>query len=63
MGENNLIAIPHKEYERLLSFSLPKKEIFLNSSQKDRLESARKNLKSGKFLTFNELRKKMGVKN
>lgn len=62
MKENDLIAISQEEYKRLLSFSFPKKEILLNSSQKNRLASARKNLKSGKFLTFNELQRKMGVK-
>lgn len=59
----NLIAIPFEEYERLLSTSFPKKEVTLTLAQKKRLQSARENLGVGKSLTFNELRKKLGVKN
>ena len=62
-GVSNLIAIPYAEYEKLLIFSFNKKEIYLSMSQKSRLKNARKNLSMGKFLTFDELRKKMGVKN
>ena len=63
IGRSNLIAIPYAEYEQLLISSFNKKEISLSVSQKNRLKNARKNLSMGKFLTFDELRKKMGVKN
>ncbi len=62
-SESNLIAIPYKEYERFLASSLYKKEIILTLSQRNRLKNARKNLSTGKFLTFNELKKKLGTKN
>jgi len=55
INASNLIAIPYEEYKRFFYFSLPKKEVVLNLSQKKRLQSARKNLSTGKFLTFNEL--------
>jgi len=56
--ESDLIAIPYEEYRRFLNF-IPKKDVVLSSSQKNRLKTARKNLSNGKFLTFNELRKKL----
>lgn len=48
-SKKNLIAIPFEEYERLLSASLPKKEVVLTLAQKSRLQSARRNLKGGKL--------------
>ena len=63
INTNNLIAVSYEEYKRFLASSFPKKEIVLSLSQKNRLKNARKNLSMGKFLTFDELRKKVGVKN
>ena len=60
--ESNLIAVPYEEYRRFLGF-IPKKEIVLSPPQKNRLKTARKNLSNGKFLTLNELRKKLEAKN
>lgn len=61
-NKSNLVAIPYEEYKRFLSFS-SKKEVVLSLSQKNRLKNARKNLSAGKFLTFNELKKRLGNKN
>lgn len=60
---DDLVVLPRKEYEKLLSTSLLKKEVILTQPQIKRLQSARHNLSVGKSLTFNELRKKLGVKN
>ena len=60
---DDLVILPRKEYERLLSTAFLNKEVVLTLPQKKRLYSARENLSAGKSLTFNELRKKLGVKN
>jgi hypothetical protein len=59
---DDLVVMPRKQYESLLRLYPLKKEVVLNLSQKNRLEIARKNLKSGKFFTINELKKKLEVK-
>jgi len=61
--KEGFVVLPRRKYEELLASSFPKKEIVLSLSQKNRLQSARKNLSAGKFLTLNELRKKMEFKN
>jgi hypothetical protein len=63
ISNDDLVIMPRKQYESLLSLFPIKKEVILSLSQKNRLQSARKNLKSGKFLTINELRKKLEAKN
>ena len=61
--KEGFVVLPRREYERLLVSFLPGKEITLTLSQKKRLQSARVNLSKGKFLTLNELGKKLGIKN
>ncbi|OGH67049.1 hypothetical protein A3I84_01405 [Candidatus Nomurabacteria bacterium RIFCSPLOWO2_02_FULL_36_8] len=60
---DGFVVLPRRKYEELLASSFSRKEVVLNSSQKNRLQVARKNLNAGKFLIVNELRKKVGVKN
>ena len=52
ISNDDLVIIPRKQYESLLNLYSFKKEVVLSLSQKNRLQSARKNLKSGKFLTI-----------
>ena len=61
--KEGFVVLPRREYERLLVSFLPGKEVTLTLSQKKRLQSARVNLSKGKFLTLNELGKKLGIKN
>lgn len=61
--KDGFVVLPRRKYEELLAFSFSRKEVVLSLSQKNRLEFARKNLSTGKFLTINELRKKLEVKN
>ena len=57
-----LIIIPRKEYEKFLE--LEKIEEFQPAaSHKKALIRARKNRKSGKFLTLDELKNKLGFRN
>ena len=60
--KDGFVVLPRLKYEELLVSSFSKKEIVLSLSQKNRLQSARKNLSVGKFLTLNELRKKLEAK-
>ncbi len=54
-----LVVIPRKDYEELLELKkIP--EFQPAVSQKKALIRARKNRKNGNFLTFNELKKKLG---
>jgi hypothetical protein len=59
-----LVIIPRKEYEEFLRYH-PKEdgELTLDTSQKKRLQKARKNLTEGKCLTIYELKRKLGIKN
>jgi len=60
-GED-LIVIPRKDYERLLELKKIS-EFQPTSAQKKALMRARKNRKEGKFLTFDELKQKLGFAN
>lgn len=54
-----LVVIPRKDYEELLELKKIS-EFQPTSSQRKALIRARKNRKNGNFLTFNELKKKLG---
>ncbi|HEY4474685.1 MAG TPA: hypothetical protein VJC06_02075 [Candidatus Paceibacterota bacterium] len=56
---DDLIVIPRKEYEKLL---LSKKvfEFTPTDTDKKTIERARKNRRAGKFLTLDELQRKLG---
>jgi len=57
-----LVIITRREYEKLLD-SKKVSEFTPTVSQKKALAQARKNQKSGNFLTFNELKEKLGFTN
>ena len=58
----DLIAIPRKEYEELLSLRLKKiPEIRLTPTQKIYIEEARREMAKGNFLTLDELKQKLGL--
>lgn len=60
----DLVIIPRQEYEEYLKFRSQKNsEIELTPAQKRALKEARTNLSQGKYLTFHELKQKLGVKN
>ncbi len=57
-----LIIIPRKEYERILSLkTIP--EFRPTTSQKRALMRGRKNRQSGNFFTLDELKNKLGLAN
>ncbi len=57
-----LIIIPRKEYEKLLELKkIP--EFQPTPAQKKALKRARQNRGRGNFLTFNELKQKLGFTN
>lgn len=57
-----LVIITRREYEELLD-SKKVSEFTPTVSQKKALSQARKNQRSGTFLTFNELKEKLGFTN
>ena len=62
--KGDLVLLPRKEYEELLSFRLKNvNEVELTPIQRKALLRARKNLSRGKFLTIHELKAKLGNKN
>ena len=57
-----LVVIPRKDYEKLLELKkIP--EFQTTTAQKKALIRARKNRKEGNFLTFNELKQRLGFTN
>jgi len=58
-NEKDLIAIPRREYEALLELKKIR-EFIPTAAQKRALAQARKNRKTGNYLTIDELRKKLG---
>ena len=63
--EKNLIAVPRKEYEEFSSwrkFIGSFKTFTPTSVEKRALKKAREDYKSEKYLTINELKRKLGVK-
>jgi len=57
-----LVVIPRKDYEKLLELKkIP--EFQPTTAQKKALIRARKNRKEGNFLTFNELKQRLGFTN
>lgn len=60
--EGELILIPRKKYEELLRLK-ERREFQPTPAQKRALFKARENRKSGKFLTLNELKQKLGFTN
>lgn len=61
--KDGFVVLPRKEYEQIMLSFWPKRKISLTLSQKKKLQFARANLRHGKFLTLNELGKKLGIKN
>lgn len=61
-GSDDLVVIPKKEYEKLLS---NKRVIEFSPTVADKknLERARRNRMTGKFLTLDELKQKLGFTN
>lgn len=54
------VSIPREEYEEFLRFRLENvREVAMTSTQKKALERARKNLLHGKFLTPDELKRRL----
>ena len=65
MRYGELVLIPKKEYENLLNFRLREAEgdVSLTSKQKNAINKARGRIAAGNFLTINELKEKLGIKN
>ena len=61
-GKDDLVVIPRREYEALLAFRKIR-EFVPTAAQKRALIQARKNRKEERYLTINELRKKLGFTN
>lgn len=62
--EKELVIIPRREFEELLRMAKKNvPEIEMTPLQKKILLTARKNKKAGNFLTFNELKRKLGITN
>jgi len=62
--EKELVIIPRRELEELLRLAEKNApEVDLTPTQKKILLNARKNKKSGNFLTLNELKNKLGIAN
>ena len=57
MGD--LVLVPRKEYESFLQFKRIK-EYIPTQAEKASLKRARLNFKKGNYLTFNELKSKLG---
>jgi len=63
VSKDDLVVIPRKEYEALLRSKLLEiKEFIPTSAQRRVLSAARKRIARGEFLTFNELKTKLGFK-
>ena len=60
--KDDLVVLPRKEYEKLVE-SCKIKEFTPTPVQRRALRRAEKNLREGKTLTINELRKKLGFTN
>lgn len=61
-GKGDLIVVPRKEYEALLELKKIR-EFTPTAAQKKALVQARKNRREGKYLTFNGLKKELGITN
>lgn len=61
-SKDDLVVIPRKEYEALLSFRTYR-EVRVTKAQKQALRRAEKNLNSGKTLSYHELVRKLGFGN
>lgn len=57
--KNDIVAIPRKEYERLLKLKQIK-EFIPTTTQKKALARAESNFRRGKTLSYNELTQKLG---
>jgi len=61
--KGDLITLPRREYEELLRLSLKNiPEVEMTLVQRRALKKARENRKKGNFLTFNELKGKLGFR-
>lgn len=58
---DDLVILPRRDYEVLLGFRKTR-EIALTPALKRIIIQARKNRKGGNFLSFNELRNKLGFR-
>ncbi|MBI2003690.1 MAG: hypothetical protein HYS78_01800 [Parcubacteria group bacterium] len=58
-----LVVIPRQEYNKLLKGKIEEiKEVNLTLAQKKVITAARKRITRGEFLTFDELKTKLGFK-
>jgi len=58
----DLVAIPRKEYEEFLRLRLDRiPEVKLTPTQKKHIDEARKNMAKGNYLTIDELERKLGL--
>ncbi|HBV01514.1 MAG TPA: hypothetical protein DEF00_03980 [Candidatus Taylorbacteria bacterium] len=57
--KDDLVVVPRKEYEALLSFRTYR-EVRISKAQKQALRRAEKNLSAGKTLSYHELVRKLG---
>ncbi len=57
--KDDLVVVPRKEYEALLSFRTYR-EVRITKAQKQALRQAEKNLSAGKTLSYHELVRKLG---
>jgi len=59
---DDLVAIPRREYEEFLRLRLEKiPKVKLTSTQKKHIDEARKNMAKGNYLTIDELEQKLGI--
>jgi len=57
-----LVVIPKKEYEAFFQWQKTVKLFTPTKAQKKDLKIAREEYKKGKYLTINELKKRLGIK-
>jgi len=58
-----LVVIPRQEYNELLKAKIEEiKEVKLTPAQKKAITAARRRITHGEFLTFDELKAKLGLK-
>ena len=66
LKENDLIAIPHKEYEEFSNWRKLMKSFKIytpTAAEKRIIKRAREDYKKGNYLTIGELKHKLGLKN
>lgn len=65
-GQGDLIIIPRKEYEELVGWKEMMKTFKTftpTAAEKTSLKKARRDHKGGKYISFNELKRRLGTEN